>query len=109
MRASAHRVVLTLSLLGFVANDVSATTYTWNNTGADWGTAANWSPSGGPPTNGDVALFTPSGSSGTTVVDPSITGSQNVLSLMIAPNQIGGGWNFGGSERCQSAERDRPA
>lgn len=33
------------------------TTYTWNNNGADWGNAANWTPAGGPPGTNDTAFF----------------------------------------------------
>lgn len=35
----------------------SQTTYTWNYAGTDWNTAANWSPSGGPPTATDIAIL----------------------------------------------------
>ncbi len=47
--------VLAGSLLAPAASH--ATTYSWNNTAATWATAADWSPSGGPPGSGDLAVF----------------------------------------------------
>lgn len=75
-----------------------ATTYTWSSTGTDWATAANWSPSGGPPDTPDVARFTPNGASvGTTVQNPNVATGQGVLALTFAPNQNLGGWTVTGS------------
>src|SRR5579871_2262830 len=56
-----------------------AATFTWTNTaGGLWTTAANWSPSGGPPTALDTALIT---TSGTYTVTNSGTAVASVLTL----------------------------
>ncbi|MFL5338841.1 MAG: hypothetical protein ACJ8F7_01640, partial [Gemmataceae bacterium] len=95
-----HRSILAAAVLACLTGGrCEAGTYTWNNTGTDWGTASSWSPAGGPPdaSNSDLALFTPNGSSGTIVQDPNIAGNQSALSLTLFPNQLFGGWTIGGS------------
>ena len=48
--------------LGAYAGLLTATTYTWNsNVAGNWGDAANWTPSGGPPVAGDTALIESNG------------------------------------------------
>ncbi len=101
-----HRFNFWLALALLVGGAVSSSafaqsTYTWNNTGTDFASAANWSPNGGPPLDGDTAQFNPNGSPiGSVVVNPNISGhvNQQVKSLTIAPNQNFGRWAFTGSD-----------
>src|SRR5262245_4360163 len=96
MRQPSRRLALVVTLLALIAGRSTAATYTWNSAGTDWATAANWTPAG-PPDSPDVALFSPNGSAGVTVQNPSIASSSAVLSLTLAPNQLFGGWTVGGS------------
>jgi hypothetical protein len=73
---------------------VSAQSF-WNNSNSDWSNSSSWN--GGVPTATTAAIF---GSNqnipGTTVVNPSITGLQDMLSLVVASSQNNTGYNFSG-------------
>lgn len=101
-----NRVLLGLFVLGvssFFSQQVQAqTTYTWTNNGANWGTAANWSPAGGPPGTSatDLAQFIPSLSNpGTPIFNPNLASGFTFNSLTLAPNQnfSSSGWFFTGA------------
>lgn len=75
--------------------------YTWNNIGADWNTATNWSASNGDPgvpAGADVALFQPFQTpAGTVAVQPVLNNNLNVSGVIFGPNQNLGGWTLGGT------------
>jgi hypothetical protein len=59
-----------------------ATTYTWNGGSGDWNSDANWTPSGVPSVDGDVAEITHS-SGGSYTVTYDYSGTAALLSLLI--------------------------
>src|SRR5436305_8339303 len=75
------------------------TTYIWNNTGTDWGTAASWTPISGAGTTfpgaTDVALFVPL-PAGAAAQQPNLASAQAALLLTLTPNPGLGGWTFTG-------------
>ncbi|HQR06864.1 MAG TPA: hypothetical protein PLN21_08585 [Gemmatales bacterium] len=81
---------------------IAQTTFTWKNAGSDWGTAANWTPVGGPPGNSvtDLARFFPNQSNpGTSIFNPNLAAGFTFNSLTLAPNQnfSSNGWFFTGA------------
>jgi autotransporter-associated beta strand protein len=95
--------ILALGVSLLLAQQTQAqTTYTWTNAGTNWGTAANWSPAGGPPGTlaTDLAQFIPSQSSpGTIPNNPNLAAGFTFNSLTLAPNQnfSSSGWVLGGA------------
>ena len=60
-KSSASRLILAAAALTPLAwRQASATTYQWIGGTSDWNNAANWTPSGGPPGDGDTANVTSS-------------------------------------------------
>src|SRR6185436_15212329 len=50
-------IIIWVLICAFSINSIHATSYSWlGNTSTDWGTAANWSPSGVPTTNDTVSI-----------------------------------------------------
>ncbi len=95
-RRLARRLALPVAALGLLAPRAPAQTFTWNNTGTDWQSAASWNPNTVPTTG--LALFRQAGSAtGTATTGPSVSGSVAALSLTTGPNQNFGGWNFTGA------------
>jgi len=89
-------VILTLAVATLVSQALLASTYSWNNGGTDWATAANWSTA--VPTATDIASFNPQSGTGTTINNPVITGTGNVASaLNINNNFLGGVYSFSGT------------
>ena len=72
---SGFATVLTLAAL-LADRNVMAATFSWNNAGTAWGTAANWSTA--VPTSADIASFSPQFGSGATINNPVFTGAGNV-------------------------------
>jgi autotransporter-associated beta strand protein len=76
--------VLAVLLAGLVVvQQAGATTYTWNVSSGNWGTAGSWTP-GGPPGSGDTATFGATGVSGSSstvgnVVDSTFGGTITAL------------------------------
>lgn len=95
--------ILSLGACLLVSQQLQAqTTYTWTNTGTDWGTAGNWSPAGGPPgsLSTDLARFVPTQSTpGTTPINPNLAAGFTFNSLTLAPNQnfSSNGWVLSGN------------
>lgn len=76
--------------------------YSWNSTGSDWSSAANWTlvsgtGTGTPSATRSAEFRTSTPLPGSTVFDPVINNASNALSLTIATNQNLGGWNFTGT------------
>jgi autotransporter-associated beta strand protein len=71
------------------------TTFTWNNTGADWSTSTNWTPAG-PPTGSDHAQFNLVGTYGTATINQPTWGpapaEYGLLNLSTSAQFTG--WNF---------------
>jgi len=84
------------ALIAAQAAPVRAQTYNWNNTGADWSTASNWTPAGPPSGNGTLALFSVFGTYGTGPVNQPTWGSNPAFyaSLSLNPTAQFTGWTF---------------
>ena len=94
MKMKAAILVLAAATLG--SHALQAATFSWNNSGTDWATAANWSTA--VPTATDIASFNPQVGGGSTINNPVITGTGNVAAaLNINNNFLGGGYTFTGT------------
>jgi len=87
----------TLAVLAVATPARGQTTYTWNNTGTDWATAARWDPSG-TPGSADTAQFNILGTINTTTINnPVLNSSTTITQLSMAGNAQFTGWNLTGS------------
>ncbi len=80
MRTTRSTLLLAAAAAGVlgIAEGVRANTYTWGgSSSSDWNTGANWTPTGGPPTSADTAVF--SGPSSNTSV--TLSGVGNALGV----------------------------
>ena len=85
-----------LTSAGLAAETDLPTPYVWQNTGTDWGTGGNWSPTG-PPISSGIAAFDTQYGSGIVVSNPNIAGSVTTGTLNIANNFLGGTYTFTGT------------
>jgi len=89
--------LVTLAVLAIGTPARGQTTYTWNNTGTDWATAARWDPSG-TPGSADTAQFNILGTINTTTINnPVLNSSTTITQLSMAGNAQFTGWNLTGS------------
>jgi autotransporter-associated beta strand protein len=87
----------TLAVLAVATPARGQTTYTWNNTGTDWATAARWDPSG-TPGSANTAQFNILGTINTTTINnPVLNSSTTITQLSMAGNAQFTGWNLTGS------------
>ncbi len=79
MKTVRNQLLVAAAAAGVIgmAAAVRANTYTWVGSTADWNTSTNWTPTGGPPTAADTAIF--SGATSNTAV--TLSGTGNALGI----------------------------